>query len=73
MISRKNKSVIRNQEFVCETGVTSNEKGIANSFYNYFINISLSLANKIDQSSKHTFLDYMKDRVSNAIILEPIQ
>ena len=46
MIARKNKSVIKNQEFVCETGVTSNEKEIANAFNNYFINIVSSLAKK---------------------------
>ncbi len=73
MIARKNKSVIKNQEFVCETGVTSNEKEIANAFNNCFINIVSSLAKKKnDQSSKHTFLDYMKGRVNNSIFLEPI-
>ncbi len=52
-------------------GVTS-KREIANSFGNYFINIGPSLANKIDQSSKHTFFDYMKNWFGNSIFLEPI-
>jgi hypothetical protein len=56
----------------CSSNILDDPKTIADNFNEYFINIGLSLANKIKNNDNNRFEKYLKGSYQSSFFLNPI-